>query len=492
MIVARKKFYIVKHKAMNKGKEIGMIPLEALLEEVTQLRELEKTYLKVIKALHLECTRLEEEVSQLRRLKEEVKYLQQLELWYIKALKGLNEECNRLEREIYELKRRSVLPQTSVNIERYLEGDFTLLELLAFADSRVSLKALKKASSWLGVEYRRAKEEIKKLERDGIIYLKNGHAVIRSEVQEQFRDYLLRSIPDRDEIIENLNADAIEAVELLRRRRGVLTKDKFEELDVDKKAALLKLVEKKLLFRTIDRDGELIYFMPEEVLELMEELRVEVAKRSKVTREELMKKLNIKDPTEEEIDLILSTFNESELEPAELESNETLIEAFRNEQVDVLVNALKSEDVHIRRFAVSALWKIGSRDVVEHLIEMLDDTDAYVRRLAISALLKIPDERMVEPMIRKLDDEDSMVRYSAASYFDNYPHSSAFPSLVKALRDEDSMVRTVAASALGKLGMKEAVPYLIEALRDEDAWVRHCAAEALDKIKGRIKNVRLA
>jgi len=456
--------------------------LEALLEEVNQLKELEKAYLKIIKALNIECTRLEEEVSRLRRLEEEVEYLRQLELWYIKALKGLNEECNRLEREVYELKKRSVLPRQDIDIERYLEGESTLLELLAFSESEIELKSFKDLSRWLGVEYRKAKEEIKKLERDGVLYLRDGYMEIKREVQQQLREHMLRRIPTRDEIIESLNADAIEAVELLRRMRGALPRDKFEELDAEKKAALLRLVEEGLLFRTIGRDGELIYFMPEEVLELMEELRVEIAKRTTLTREELMKKLNIKDPTEDEIKIILSTLD-AELETANIEGNKTLIEAFRNEQVDVLVNALKSPDVQARRFAVSALWKIGGDGTVEHLIEMLDDSDAYVRRLAISALLKIPDERMIEPMVRKLEDEDAMVRYSAASYFDNYPHPSAFPSLVKALRDEDSMVRTVAASALGKLRMKEAVPYLIEALRDEDAWVRHCAAEALDRIK---------
>ncbi len=457
--------------------------MEVMLEEVAQLRELEKTYLKVIKALNIECTRLEKEVYQLRKLKEEVEHLRKLEQWYIKALKGLNEECNRLEREVYELKKRSIMPQREINLEEYFKSYPQLIGLFAFAEGKIRLKLLKEVSNWLGVEYKKAQREIKKLERDGAIYLKNGHAEINREVQQQLRRYMLRKIPTRDEIIESLNADAIEAVELLRRMRGALTKEKFEELEAEKKAALLKLVEEGLLFRTIDKDGEPIYFMPEEILELMEELRVEVAKRTTLTREELMKKLNIKDPTEEEIEIILNALDESEPGLGDLEGNKELIEAFRNEQVDVLVDALKSDDVQARRFAVSALWKIGSREAVGHLIKTLDDSDVYVRRLAISALMKVPNENMVESMIRKLDDEDSMVRYSAASYFDNYPHPSAFPSLVKALRDEDSMVRTVAASALGKLGMKEAVPYLIEALRDEDAWVRHCAAEALDRIK---------
>ncbi len=448
---------------------------------MTKFRELEKTYLKVIKALNLECTRLEEEVHQLRKLREEIEYLRQLELWYIKALKGLNEECNRLEREVYELKKRSIIPVREINLDEFFKSYPQLIGLFAFAEGKIRLKSLKEISSWLGMEYKNAQNEIKELERQGAVYLKNGHVEINREVQQQLRRYVLRRIPARDEIIASLNADAIEAVELLRRMRGALTMEKFEELEAEKKAALLKLVEEGLLFRTVDREGEPVYFMPEEILELMEELRVEVAKRATLTREELMKKLNIKDPTEEEIEIILSTLDESELELGDIENK--LIEAFRNEQVDVLVEALKSDDVQARRFAVSALWKIGAEKAVDHLVEALNDSDVYVRRLAISALLKVPGENMVEPMVKKLEDEDSMVRYSAASYFDNYPHASAFPSLVNALKDEDSMVRTVAASALGKLGMKEAVPYLIEALRDEDAWVRHCAAEALDRIK---------
>ena len=456
-------------------------PLEALLEDAGSFRELEKTYLKVIKALNLECTRLEEEVSQLRKLKEELEYLRKLELWYIKALKGLNEECNRLEREVYELKKRSIAPLREIELEEVFESHPQLVELLAFAEGRIRLRSLREMSGWLGVEYKSARREIEELERQGALHLKNGHVEITREMQQQLRRYVLRRIPAREEIIGSLNADAIEAVELLRRMRGTIPRHRFDELEAAKKAALLKLVERGLLFRTVDREGRPVYLMPEELLELMEELRVEVAKRATLTREELMEKLNIKDPTEEEIEIILSTLKESELEPGDIQSR--LIEAFRREQVDVLAEALKSDDVHARRFAVSALWKIGSEKVVEHLIKALDDADVYVRRLAISALLKLRGEDLVEPMIRKLEDGDSMVRYSAASYFDNYPHASAFPSLVKALKDEDSMVRTVAASALGKLGMKEAVPHLIEALRDEDAWVRHCAAEALDRIK---------
>ncbi len=430
--------------------------MEALKDEVVRLRELEKTYLKAIKALHLECTRLEKEVSQLRKLKEEVATLRKRELWYVKALRGLNEECNRLEREIYELKKRQNLPlQASVDMEEYPHR--VLLELFAFADSGVNLKALKRASRWLGIDYHRAEAEVQKLRGQGVLRIENGYAVVRREVQRQLRDHLLRNLPDRDEIIESLNGDAIGAVELLRCRRGMLAEHKFVRLGAERRAALLKLVEKGLIFRTVDRDGEILYHMPEEILELMDELRVEIAKRTALTREELGSD--------------------------KLETNKALLEAFRNEQIGPLVKALKSKDVHTRRFAVSALWKIGSRDVVGHLTEMLDDSDTYVRRLTISALMKIGDEQVVEPLIRKLQDEDSMVRYSAVSYFDNHPHPSAFSSLVKALRDEDSMVRTVAASALGKLGMKEAVPHLIEALHDEDTWVRHCAAEALDRIK---------
>jgi hypothetical protein len=458
------------------------LALEALLEDVNLLRELEKTYLKVIKALNFECTRLEEEVKRLRKLREEVEYLRQLELWYIKALKGLNEECNRLEREVYELKRRS-LTLKEVNLEGYFKSSPKLIGLFAFAEGRIRLKSLGELASWLGVEQEEAQREIGELSQQGAVYLRNGHIEISGEAQRQLRHHLLRVVPARDEVITSLNADAIEAVELLRRRRGILPRRDFEELGAEQKAALLKLVEEGLLFRTVDKRGEPVYFMPAEILELMEELRVEVAKRSSVTREELMEKLNIKDPTEEEIEVILSALDEPELGLEELAGNEALLEAFRNERVDVLVDALKSGDVQARRFAVAALWKIGDEQVAEHLIAALDDRDAYVRRLAISALMKIPGENMVEPMIRKLDDEDAAVRYFAASYFDNYPHESAFPSLVRALKDEDSMVRTVAASALGKLGNKDAVPHLIEALRDEDAWVRHCAAEALDRIK---------
>ncbi len=458
------------------------VPLEALLEDVSEFRELEKTYLKVIKALNFECSRLEEEVNRLKRLEEEVEYLRQLELWYIKALKGLNEECNRLERELYELKRRSIQPAIKVDFEGYLRDCPALMKLLAFAEGRIRVRSLRSICSQIGVDVRKAQSCIDELAEIGMVYMKNGYAELKRDAQQQLRRVVLRSIPDREEIIGSLNADAVEVVELLRQRRGVLTPEKFEELDAEKKAALQKLLETGLLFRTIDREGDLIYFMPEEIMELMEELRVELAKRSATSREELMKKLNIKDPSEEEIELILSTLEEGE----ELgEGSEHLIEAFRNEDIGVLVDALKSGDTHARRFAVSALWKIGSQDAIKHLTEALEDSDVYVRRLAISALIKNPSEDLVEPMIKKLEDEDSMVRYSAASYFDNYPHPRAFNSLLKALKDEDSMVRAVAASALGKLGIKEAVPYLIEALRDEDAWVRYSAAEALDKLKAK-------
>ncbi|NOZ59001.1 MAG: HEAT repeat domain-containing protein [Euryarchaeota archaeon] len=452
--------------------------MEALLRDAQDFRELEKTYLKIIKALNIECTRLEEEVERLKKLEEEVEYLRRMELWYIQALKGLNEECNRLEREVYELRRRSTFRE--VDLAELISSE-ELAGLLAFAESGISLRSLIALAGWFGIE--EVEEEIERLSEGGVLSLSGGVIKVDRRAQRQIREHVLRRIPARDEILSSMNADAIEVVEQLRRRGGWLSLQKFEELEAGQKAAILKLAEEGLIFRTVNREGEPALHMPPEVMELMEELRVEMAKRATASREELMKTLNIRDPSDEEIEVILSTLNESELEPGDIAGNVALIEAFRNEDVDALVEALDSEDVQTRRFAVSALWKIGGEEVLSHLVRKLDDPDVYVRRLAISALLKYPGEELVEPMMEKLEDEDAAVRYSAASYFDNYPSRKAFKHLIRALKDEDRMVRTVAASALGKLGMQEAVPHLIEALRDDDPWVRHCAAEALDRIK---------
>ncbi len=454
--------------------------LGAMLRDAQDFESLEKAYLKVIKALNLECTRLEKEVSRLKKLEEEIRYLRQMELWYIKALKGLNEECNRLEREVYELRRRSLFGDAE--LDEPVTGK-EMAGLIAFAQGKLSLRSLLRFADWFGLDEKIVEEEVGRLAEHGAISLSNGVIEVESRVRRQLRERLLRRLPGRNRMMASLNGDAVNVVELLRSRGGWLSLKAFEELSPEEKAAILKLTQEGLVFRTVDRSGAPALHMPPEIMELMEELRVEMARRTTESREELMRTLNIRDPNEEEIEVILSAMDESSIEGEEVADNARLLEAFRNEDLEVLVEALESDDVHARRFAVAALWKLGGEEVIPSMVEKLEDPDAVVRRLAISALLKFPDEKLVEPMLRKLEDEDSAVRYSAASFFDNYPSREAFHQLVRALKDEDRMVRTVAASALGKLGMPEAVPHLIEALRDDDPWVRHCAAEALDRIK---------
>ncbi len=83
-------------------------------DEIKHLKEMEIWYIKALRGLNLECSRLETEMDRIKKdknvhdLKSEHEHLKQLEVWYIKALKGLNAMCSGLEEEINRLKSENV------------------------------------------------------------------------------------------------------------------------------------------------------------------------------------------------------------------------------------------------------------------------------------------------------------------------------------------------------------------------------------------------
>jgi HEAT repeat protein len=223
-----------------------------------------------------------------------------------------------------------------------------------------------------------------------------------------------------------------------------------------------------------------------------------------------------------------------------------VVESFvrHGEQVIPLLHRqLEADDLEIRRAAVAALGRIGSRTSVPALIHALDDpeltvdvagalarigdTSAYepllmllsndraaVRRAAIGALNSLGHARMPgdvrrllldrNPHIREcavriagyfgypecadlllhaIHDGDENVRRAAVENLPNLEEDRVLPVLKTAVRDESPKIRAAAAQSLGHLESVAAVPDLMRAMTDSDEWVRYYSARALGQIR---------
>ncbi|WP_456474222.1 HEAT repeat domain-containing protein [Candidatus Pyrohabitans sp.] len=299
--------------------------------------------------------------------------------------------------------------------------------------------------------------------------------------------------------------------------------------DVD--AAICKLVSLGVVFRGVDASGLPTIFLPKVLSEQLRGDMVKEEKDGELSREELMERLNIRDPTDKDIEsLVRSMLEDSE---DELQALDPLIDALREGDARVrsvaasalakigderavgpVVNALFDEDSRVRASAAKALGTLKSIKAVKPLIASLSDRDSAVRASAARALGSIGDTRAIEPLIASLSDRDSTVRASVAralgsigdtraieplmaSFYSEgdefvrrdillaisgYRDNRILEMMTQCLHDRDAYVRRIAASALWKNGGKGAIEPLIKALGDEESTIRYCAVSALDGI----------
>lgn len=294
-------------------------------------------------------------------------------------------------------------------------------------------------------------------------------------------------------------------------------------LGAEADTAISKLVSLGALFRGVDSSGLPTVFMPKELSEQLFAPEPEYAEEE-IDRTELLKRLNIREPTEEDIEALVRSMLE-EVESIEDEADEgellarsvaasALSKIDEEQAIKPIINALFDKDSMVRANAAKALGVMKSPKAVEPLIKALEDRDSRVRANAARALGRIGDERAIEPLIEALHDRNAGVRASAAralgsmgseraiqplidafyneedeivrrdiiSALSNFKDDRVLDIMIQCLKDRDSNVRRIAASALWKSGGERAIEPLIEALNDEESTVRYCAVSALDGV----------
>lgn len=182
--------------------------------------------------------------------------------------------------------------------------------------------------------------------------------------------------------------------------------------------------------------------------------------------------------------------------------------------VELLLQQLASEDREIRRAAVIALGRVGSRRASQGLIALLDEERDLVIA-ATGALARIGDAAAFEPLLVLLDHDELSVRQSAVGALNSIGHPELAAAAMARLRDPSPRVRESAVRIVGYFGFPEAldafmelaadpeepvrravlehlpyiehpdaVPRLVRAVMDETAGARATAARALGKVEG--------
>ncbi|MBD3418885.1 MAG: hypothetical protein GF398_02085 [Chitinivibrionales bacterium] len=158
--------------------------------------------------------------------------------------------------------------------------------------------------------------------------------------------------------------------------------------------------------------------------------------------------------------------------------------------IPLLISIIQRDDnLEVRRAAVRALGKIGSKDrnrTTKILCDVLFETDPVLRRSGLAALgeLKPFPTGAFPSIISKLADEDELVREMAQGTLLEYAPYCKFALKNALINDSDPKIRSMAAETLGNIGDEGrfALNDLRSALRDSDSGVRRSAADAIRKI----------
>jgi HEAT repeat protein len=405
-----------------------------------------------------------------------------------------------------------------------------LLEMLVFSEGAVQKELLRIVSLSVFLsdfgekDFDAAFDTIDKL--DFVIKHKGGY-----EINAEYKSLLRQIFINRakvDRARELIKTDEItnQFCSLLSDTGKITYNELKKFLGVDVDIAISKLVSLGVVFRGVDSGGLPTIFMPKALSDQFFNVEFECQSvEEELSREELMKRLNIREPTEEDIEALVRSMLE-DVEEVEDEAEESevmarsvaasaLAKIDEEQAIKPIINALFEKDSIVRASAAKALGVMKSPKAVEPLIKALSDSDSKVRANAAKALGRIGDERAIEPLIDTLNDRDIAVRASAARALGSLGNERAIEPLIEAfyneedemvrrdiisalsgyrdervldimiqcLKDKDANVRRIAASALWKTGGERAIEPLIEALSDEESTVRYCAVSALDGVK---------
>jgi len=165
----------------------------------------------------------------------------------------------------------------------------------------------------------------------------------------------------------------------------------------------------------------------------------------------------------------------------------------------ILMEACEDEDGHIRKYAVSAIGKIGDKSVINTLFKLLNkEIYTDVKEEIIKAILMIDPQEAYhridnfdiqgrELIARYSDsfevlnilskDPELNVRLSAISSLGSLDFDGAYQNLIASLKDENIQIRKAALMALGNRRCCE--HEILPMLNDEDMWVKIYAIKAL-------------
>ncbi len=147
---------------------------------------------------------------------------------------------------------------------------------------------------------------------------------------------------------------------------------------------------------------------------------------------------------------------------------------------------------HVRREAVSAMGKIGSKKAKDFLIQALLDRSPGVRTEAFKSLARVLGDKARLFLEEGLEDGDRLVRASALESIGIAKIEDKIPFLIETARkDPDPINRAAAAKALSSFEIDQVGDVLVEKLADEDWVVATVAATAIGEIgyKGAVSDL---
>lgn len=146
----------------------------------------------------------------------------------------------------------------------------------------------------------------------------------------------------------------------------------------------------------------------------------------------------------------------------------------------LFMDACEDEDSHVRKYAVSAIGKIGDKSVIATLSRLLNkEVYGDVKEEIVKAILTIDPQEA----FRRLKDFDAPIRDIIARY------STDVKILSMLSKDHDLNVRLSAISSFGMVEDKKALKNLIAALKDDNAEIRKTALMALGNKEGCIDEI---
>jgi twitching motility protein PilT len=149
-----------------------------------------------------------------------------------------------------------------------------------------------------------------------------------------------------------------------------------------------------------------------------------------------------------------------------------------------LLKYLRDDDWWVRERTMDALIEIAGANLTRHLIPYLADPSAVVRRFAVSALSRIGDRATLGPLMKAAaEDDDWWVREDALAAVAKLGDTRAVPAILQLAKHRPDM-RRACVEALRDLGGAEGLQLIAELVIDEDPDVRQAAILALGKKGG--------